>query len=174
MGGLLKEWLDDFFEKIKTHMVPLDSFAPLRLSSSECLGPDDDDGRKRLFPAFSVMNNARHFLPSRLASPAGDPIQLQAGGTSDKAADQQRKALLALYETVGKVLNQMIREGMPLPEAFGSPLLLGFLLGGCDGLGHRPEYSIQDLREMVSRNLCGCNFLVTVFCPLSLPSLISA
>ena len=166
------EWLDDFCENVRTHLVPLNLFAPRRLSSSEGLVGDDSNDDS--IPAFSVMNNARHYLPSRLVSPAGDPIQLQAAGTSDKAADQQRKALLALYETVGKVLNQMIREGMPLPEAFGSPLLLGFLLGGCDGLGHRPEYSIQDLREMVSRNLCGCNFLVTVFCPLSLPSLISA
>ena len=40
-----------------------------------------------------------------------------------------------MYYTVGKVMNQILREGLPLNECFSSPLLLSYLLRGRDGLG---------------------------------------
>ena len=39
-----------------------------------------------------------------------------------------------MYFQTGKIFNQIFREGLPLSQAFSSPLLLHFLFGGPKGL----------------------------------------
>ncbi len=150
LGGLLVEWFDDFFEALKTHTVMVNLFASSRINSSEAA--DEDDGDEAWFPLFRAMGNARHFLPSRLMSKPvvegteGEVISLTTA-VANKEADKQRKALVSIYETTGKMLNQMLREDIPLPEAFSSPLLILFLLGGSDGIRNKVDFSCEELMQ---------------------------
>ena len=53
----------------------------------------------------------------------------------NEGSARQKKSILDIYHTIGKVINQMLREGLPMNECFSSPLLLSYLLRGRDGLG---------------------------------------
>jgi hypothetical protein len=105
------------------------------VSSSEAL--HRDDGNDDTFPLFSVMGNAKYLFPSRLCHREdGEPVCLTSPPYINQTSvvEKQRKALAMAYETLGKVMNQMLREGMLLPDCFSSPLLLRYLLYGMDGL----------------------------------------
>ena len=115
-GGLVTEWMDDYMEKMQTFEINVDSLAPNRGRSSESLAADDGDNP--LFPLFSCLGNAKHFLPSRFVTAeisvdngimreSMSPISLSVAPKSKEAAAQQ-KALATAYETFGKVLNQMM------------------------------------------------------------------
>ena len=47
---------------------------------------------------------------------------------------RQKKEFLSFYFLMGQVLNQILREGFPLSQAFSSPLLIQFLLSGVSGV----------------------------------------
>lgn len=143
LGGLLVEWLDDFFEALKTHTIRIDEFVPHRTSPCEALDFASSDSVQ--FPPFTSLGNACHFLPSRLTDASSGKHVSLTTPVQNKAADSQRRSLLSLYECVGKILNQMLREDIAIPEAFSSPLLINFLLFGVDGLRH--EMTCEELYE---------------------------
>ena len=47
---------------------------------------------------------------------------------------RQKKSILDAYLNTGKILNQCLREGLPLSQSFSSPLLLSYLFSGREGL----------------------------------------
>lgn len=118
-GGLVTEWMDDYMENMQTFCINVDSLAPIRASSSESLAVSDGDNP--LFPLFSSIGNAKHFLPSRFSTTTTvdmgngvenellSPISLTTAPKAlTKEAVMQQKALVTAYETFGKVLNQMM------------------------------------------------------------------
>jgi hypothetical protein len=64
------------------------------------------------------------------------------------AAAAQRKHVRELYVTIGKVMSQLLREGLQLPESFASPLLMWFLFDGEQGIAGCP-LSYQELETAV-------------------------
>lgn len=144
MGGLAAEWLDDVMGVLTTYLIPLDRFATDRVSP--CEGAVEGESNE-FFPMFSCMNNGLHFFPSRLATASSSNEQVferisLTRVLTNKEEDKQRKQLLVLYESFGKILSQMIRQDLPIPEAFSSPLLIMYLVDGLEKMIERADISL--------------------------------
>jgi hypothetical protein len=62
-----------------------------------------------------------------------------------KQAVLQQKSLFVHYETCGKALNQMMRQGILIPEAFSSVLLLLYLVeDDMEAIKKRGDVTVQD------------------------------
>jgi hypothetical protein len=96
-------------------------------------GDGDGDGHRHIPVVLSSSSSAAQSASAALAT-SGVGLAAFSGGGSNGSMENQRKALALAYETVGKVLNQMLREGILIPQSFSSPLLLRFLLYGVEGL----------------------------------------
>lgn len=89
-------------------------------------------------------------MPSKLFNHdkhSGDIIPYKLSEVcDDKNTDKERQHLYDLYETVGKVFNQMTREQLYISEKYSSYILWSFLIyGGIDGMLSSPIVRLEDL-----------------------------
>ena len=137
-GGLLRQWLNDFLSELKTYSVLMD--AP------SGAGPTHKNKKKK-FQLFTSGGGV--YLPNRLVDEDGEdhPLDLTTP-SADKVFEKQRVELYEVYRTVGKVINQMLRERVPLPEGFASPLLILYVRGAEGGIDNS-ELTAADIKRAI-------------------------
>ena len=144
-GGLLQNFLFEF-----SRGILLDKFPAHALGAFlQC--PDEQ-----------IFCGGSHKLPSLVLGPRGAPASLeQALGNAE--ADRARRELLERFGAVGKMLGQTLREDFRLHPAFGSPVLLYYLLGsdasdggggGGGGVGGGAELLARMLSKHEMRVAC--------------------
>ena len=143
MGGLLQVWLANFNDDLVHYRMKLSKFATDRF-----------DGSDEFFLPFSKCSETSSlFVPSKLISKDGDVAIKLSEECDDKIAEKERQHLVDLYETAGKVFNQMIRERLYISEKYSSYLLWSFLIyGGIDGMLSSPMVRLEDL-ELAIREM---------------------
>jgi hypothetical protein len=104
-----------------------------------------------------VFEGATCKLPSVVSPREGvDPVNLSV--LTDilvPNAERGRLQIIAHYEVVGKVLNQLLREGFTIPEGLASPLLLYFLLGGKNALLNSTVTKAEMLQATIDLGMQG-------------------
>jgi len=138
-GGLLREWIDDFLESMKSHVEKADCFlrgkAPSNRLTFQLMNVDNDGGMQ-------------HYLPSKLEDmQSGDAISLTNEITNDSQANEERINILNTYTTLGKVLNYILRDhgnDVKIPSTYSSRVLIAYLINGLDGL---KSMTCQELKQ---------------------------
>ena len=139
-GGLLRQWLGDFFTALRIFTLPISALPSWYM-----------DG----FEVTAFVSRGSRYLPPAVFVDAGKSVPLQlydlrVSSSKDAAKDNQIAFITNLYTTVGKVISQVVREeGACLPESFASPLLIYYLLGGSKGLQNFREISYREIETAV-------------------------
>ena len=116
---------------------------------------DRYEASDNFFQPFSKCSDTSSvFIPSKLfkhKKETGDVIPYKLSEVcDDKNVDKERQRLYDLYETVGKVFNQMVREQLYISEKYSSYLLWSFLIyGGIDGMLSSPFVALEDLESAI-------------------------
>ena len=134
LGGLLRQLLSDFMIELRTYTVAVDALLGA-IPKHTC------------YRVFTTGGGA--YLPNRLVESEADVKSIDLDlPNPNKTADQQRLDLLHLYTSVGKVINQMLRERIPLPDSFASPLLIYYLRAGEFGVD-QSDLTVEDLKRAI-------------------------
>jgi len=145
-GGLLRQWLNDFLSALKTYSIGIDVLI----------------GRKTTVSFRCFTTGSGVYLPNRLVyadkedssvnleaiCPATGSSNTRGASQQDKLTERQRNEVYELYRTVGKVMNQMLRERVPIPEGFASPLLIYYLRCGERGID-QSEFFASEIKKFI-------------------------
>lgn len=131
-GGLFRQWIGDFFTALRSFVVPTDKLAPLYF---------DED-----LEMFVFVTKGSRYLPPAVYIDREKTCTLSLD--DERNRDKQGVFIMNLYLTVGKMINQVLREHT-LPESFASPLLVYYLLGGSRGILHESSLSYKDIRNEI-------------------------
>eukprot|EP01041_Mallomonas_annulata_P001813 gene1813-3514_t len=172
-GGLLRQWLGDFMAELRSYTIRLDVIlSPLShgqsqrqsqsqrqkgskskststtrkssqsSSSSSSSPPLTTATTATLFHVF--ISTGGVYLPNRLV------INPRSSNRNNRNSNGNGNSRYELEESAvgGKVINQMLREHVPLPEAFASPLTMLFLRSGENGI-ENSELSINEIKQVI-------------------------
>ena len=113
-GGLLQQWLGDFTSRLDSHGMSVKALFEIGGRS----------GGNTIFLPFS------RGMPTPLLDRFGEVYSLTVCRQGESVeARVERECIYKLYFTTGQVINQLLRETLPVPETIASPLLVAFILG---------------------------------------------
>jgi hypothetical protein len=162
LGGLLREWLNDYIEAMKNFSTSAKHFLDYRLSDHEHQKQQQQQQQQSMKNSsstnvtmiFSLLSaDGSFYFPARLYDDKRDcAISLCDEIKDDSAAEQQRIHIREGYVTFGKVLNYIFRDneaGVQIPQSLAPMLLLKFLIYGLDGLRSGRYMSYEELESSV-------------------------
>ena len=137
-GGLLRQWLGDFFATLRTLELPGN------MGTSIYYDPVHSGSSKTVF-----MSRGSRYLPPAIYMDISRSVPMQVKYLEESPTEEVA-FVKNLYITVGKVINTVLREeGTCLPESFASPLLIQYLLKGTSGILESRWMGYKDIEDAV-------------------------